>query len=216
VARATVTAGSTHARLSIKNVLRQAGLGSVALLVALGAGTEASMAGFTSTYLVAVGFTPAAATWALAAHWVGLIVGRLVFAGRVDRDKLRSIMVAALGSAAAILALVAPSWSPILAAAPFATGVAIAIIVPTTLALGGERYPRNAGTLFGMLLTVAQVGGITFPAILGVTAEAAGVRAAMLIAVINNLVIAGICLKAARPMHRRTGGATVEPRLPGD
>ena len=89
----------------------------------------------------------------------------------------------------------------VLAIAPFATGVAIAIAVPTALALGGERYPQNAGTLFGLLLTVGQAGAMAFPAIIGITAEAAGVRAAMSVIAVNNVLLAGICLKAARSMQ---------------
>ena len=133
------------------------------LLVMLGAGTEASMAGFTSTYLGTLGFAAGPATWALSFHWVGLIVGRIALAGRVDRGKGRAVTLAALVGAVSIVLFVTASAPALLAVAPFLIGVAIAIIMPTSLALGAERYPESAGTLFGILLTVAQAGAIALP-----------------------------------------------------
>jgi MFS transporter, FHS family, glucose/mannose:H+ symporter len=194
-------AASASARIPM--VMRQRGLIWFALLVMLGAGTEASMAGFSSTYLTALGFTPEVATWALSAHWVGLIVGRIVFARRVDRAKDMAIRVAAAAGAVTLLLFTTTTSSAVLLAAPFAIGVSIAIIMPTALAFGGERYPDNAGTLFGTLLTVAQAGAMALPAIIGVVAEQAGVRAGMGILVVNNALVAAICLKAARPARER-------------
>jgi fucose permease len=62
----------------------------------------------------------------------------------------------------------------VLVTAPFAVGAAIGIIVPTSLALGGERLGGNAGTLFGPLLTFAQIGGMTLPAVVGGAADRMG------------------------------------------
>jgi fucose permease len=183
------------ARAGTVRVLRQRGLAWVAAVVLLGAGTEASMAGFTSTYLTSLGIAPATATWVLSMHWVGLIAGRLVFAGRVDREKAKAILVASLAAAAGVVMFVSASSWMVLVSAPFAIGLAIAIIMPTALALGGERHPQSAGTLFGVLLALAQAGAMALPAIIGVTADAAGVRWAMSIVAINNVLIAGICLK---------------------
>ena len=188
-------------------VLKQPGLIWFAILVTLAAGTEASMAGFTSTYLSALGFDAETATWALSSHWVGLITARLLLGRRVDHGKGPAIVMAALASAATLLLFAVSRSTTLLAIAPFIIGLSIAIIVPTTLAFGGERYPDNAGTLFGVLLTVAQAGAMALPAAIGVTAQAAGVRAGMGILVVNNLLVASACALAARrpsprPLHR--------------
>jgi MFS family permease len=201
VLRVAVPPAAAHAggdAMSLATVLKQPGMVWLGLLVMLAAGTEASMAGFTSTYLVTLGFAPGAATWALSFHWVGLIVGRIALARRVDRGKGRAIIVAAAAGAAGIVLFVTASAAAILAVAPFLVGVAIAIIMPTSLALGAEFYPRNAGTLFGILLTVAQSGAIALPAIIGLVAESGGVRMAMSILALNNLLVAAICLRATR------------------
>ncbi|MSO45278.1 MAG: MFS transporter [Acidobacteria bacterium] len=197
------SAVAVPAAARIPAVLRQSGLIWFALLVTCAAGTEASMAGFTSTYLTTLGFTPKAATWALSSHWVGLITGRLVLARLVDRGKRRAIAAAALTGAAALLVFAMATTLALLAAAPFAVGLAIAIVMPTTLALAGERYREHAGTLFGILLTVAQAGAIVLPAAVGVVGEYSGVRAGMSILVVNNLLVAAICLKAAGRTPRR-------------
>ncbi len=199
---ADVSSTSATTISGMLGVVRQPGLVWVALLVALGGATEAVMAGFTSTYLTTLGFTPEAATWVLASHWVGVIAGRLAFGGRVDRAKGRAITVAALGGATGIVVFVTASSTAALAIAPFVIGVAIAVVVPTVLALGGERYPQNAGTLFGLLLTVAQAAAMVFPGLVGVVAEAADVRVAMSILVVNNVAIAGICLQKVQRVQR--------------
>jgi fucose permease len=186
------------ARPPIGRVLRQPGLVWVALLVLLAAGTEAVMAGFTATYLTALGFRVEQATWALSAHWIGLIAGRLAFARYLDRAKVGSIVTAATAGAAGVLLLVGAASPWLLAAAPFAVGVAIGIIMPTALALGGERYPHNAGTLFGVLLMAAQAGAGTLPAIVGLVAERAGVREGMAVLALNNVLIAMVCGRASR------------------
>jgi MFS family permease len=85
----------------------------------------------------------------------------------------------------------------VLAAMPFVVVVTMGIIMPTALALGGERYPRHAGTLFGLLLTVAQVGAMVQPALIGVAAETSGVRGGLAIVVLTNVAIAIICARVA-------------------
>jgi predicted MFS family arabinose efflux permease len=109
IAMPVSSADATAPRGSIAAVMRQPGLVWIALLVMLGAGNEASMAGFTSTYLTALGFEPQSATWALSAHWVGLIVGRIAFGGFLDRGKARAIILAGTGSAAAMTVMVTVS-----------------------------------------------------------------------------------------------------------
>jgi MFS family permease len=168
-------------------------------LLMLGAATEASMAGWTSTMLTDSGFTPAAATWLLSSHWLGLIAARILFSHRVDRVKRTAIVRAALCGSLSILIFAAAPWDVTLIGGPFVIGFAIAVIVPTSLALAGDRLPGNAGTLFGMLLTLAQVGGIVMPVLIGLVADRAGVRVGLSLLVANGLVVALVAHRAGRP-----------------
>jgi fucose permease len=178
-------------------VLRQPGFGWFVLLLLLGPAMEASMAGWTSTYLGAMGFSPAAATWALSSHWLGLVTGRLIFSPHVDRGKSAAIVRAALAGAACLALFVAAPWTWLLAAAPFAIGLAIAVVVPTSLALAGERYPRHAGTLFGILLTFAQAGAMVMPAAIGVVASRFGLRAGLSLLIAAGLATAVVTRRAS-------------------
>jgi hypothetical protein len=114
------------------------------------------------------GFSATASTWLLASHWLGLIVARVTLSPRVERTK--AVAVSSFRGrpgavSVAIFVLVsAHGW---LAVMPFVLGCAIALAVPTMLALAGDRYPGNMSALFGLLLTLLQVGGIALPSAIG-------------------------------------------------
>lgn len=180
-------------------LLRQPGFVRIVLLVALGAGSDVTMAGWTSTYLVDRGFAPGSAAAALSSYWFGLIAGRLAFSRFVDREKAAAVARSGGACTAAALLLVLAPWTPVLAMMPLLMGMAVALLVPTSLALGGERYPARAGMVFGIMLTAAQVGGMLLPALVGVVAERAGLRAGMALLVPNSLLIVAVALSARRP-----------------
>ena len=157
------------------------------------------MAGWTSTYLNASGFSAAAATWALSSHWLGLILARVLLSARVEHAKSAAIMRSALCGALCVSIFVSAPMPAVLAAGPFAIGFAIALVVPTSLALAGDRYPGNTGTLFGLLLTLAQVGGMTLPAAIGFVSDRAGLRLGLSLLVASCLFVAAATRPVARP-----------------
>jgi len=170
-------ARSTSAIASFRHLARLPGFFWFCLLVMLGGGNEASMAGWTSSFLLESGFSAAGATWVLSSHWLGMILSRALFASRVDRSKAVVIERSAVAGALLVLMMVTAREGVVLAVSPFAIGVAIALVMPTSLALAGERMPGSSpGTLFGALLTLAQVGGMVLPASIGLMAERFGVR----------------------------------------
>ena len=189
---APAPAPRVSARASLRTLLGRPSIGRFCLLLACGAANEGVFAGWTSSYLRAFGFSPVAATWGLSSHWLGLLLGRLAFAHRVDRAKSTAIVRAALAGAAILLALIAVPLPAVLAVGPFAAGVAIGVIVPTSLALAGERVPGNAGTLFGLLLTMAQIGGMVLPSVIGIVADVLSLRLALVLAVVNAAAIAAL------------------------
>jgi len=54
---------------------------------------------------------------------------------------------------------------------PLAIGPAIAVVVPTSLALVGGTVSGNAGSFYGVLLTAAQVGTMTVSPLIGALAD---------------------------------------------
>jgi DHA1 family bicyclomycin/chloramphenicol resistance-like MFS transporter len=146
------------------------------LLILLGGANEASMAGWTSTFVIASGFNASEATAMLSSHWLGLILSRAFFSSRIDRAKAIAVERSAVLSALALLVLVVSGSPSIVMIGPFVVGVCMALVMPTSLALAGERIQGNPGALFGVLLTVAQIGGIVLPASIGLVAEETSVR----------------------------------------
>jgi fucose permease len=171
--------------VSLRALLREQEFTRFCLLLACGAANEGAFAGWTSTYLDAAGFTSVAATWGLSSHWCGLLIGRVLLAHRVDRAKRIAVVRSALAGGSILLVMIAIPLPLVLSIGPFAAGVAIGVIVPTSLALAGERLPGNPGTLFALLLTMAQVGGMLLPPLIGLMADMTSLRAALLLAVAN-------------------------------
>jgi fucose permease len=66
----------------------------------------------------------------------------------------------------------------------------IALVMPTCLALAGERIQGNPGSLFGGLLTLAQIGGMVLPAAIGVVAQYTSIRLGLVLLVGSYGVIA--------------------------
>jgi fucose permease len=184
--------GSAGTFANLRALVHQPSFVLFCLLLACGAANEGAFAGWTSTYLTVSGFTPIAATWGLSSHWLGLLVGRLLFAHRVDQAKRIAIIRGAIAGGLTLAAMVVMPIPPVLVFAPFAAGVSIGVIVPTSLALAGERIPGSPGALFGLLLTMAQVGGMLLPPFIGVIADVMSLRVGLLLAVANAVVVAAL------------------------
>lgn len=161
---------------ALRQFAKQPGFGWFLLLVALGGGNEASMAGWTTSFVLASGMSASAATLVLSSHWLGLILSRTLFSSRVDQSKEVAIERSAVLSALALLVLVVSASPALVMVGPFLVGLCMALVMPTSLALAGERIQGNPGSLFGGLLTVAQVGGMVVPASIGFIAEESSVR----------------------------------------
>jgi len=177
--RRSASAKAMEDRRSSKSVgwfVRRPGFVWLAAALLLGGGNEAALAGWISTYLQAAGFSASASTWILASHWVGLIVARVTLSPRVERTKAVAVVRSAVTAAVCVAVFVLVGAHVWLAVMPFLIGCAIALVVPTMLAHAGDRYPGNMSTLFGLLLTLLQVGGIALPAAIGVISDRAGLR----------------------------------------
>jgi FHS family glucose/mannose:H+ symporter-like MFS transporter len=185
-------AGATGTITALRRFAKQPGFGSFLLLIMLGGGNEASMAGWTSSFAMASGLGSAAATGVLSSNWLGIIVSRALFSRRVDRAKENAVERSAVLSALVLLVLVVSSSSALVLVGPFIVGLCMALVMPTSLALAGERIEGNPGALFGGLLTVAQVGGIILPAAIGLLAEHTSVRTGLAILVASYGAIAFI------------------------
>jgi len=174
-----------------------------AFLLFFQSGNEASIGGWTSTYVGSAGLSPSAATWILAGYWAAMMVGRLLSARILARVRKETLVLASgIGSAigAAIL-LLAPSVIT-LAAGAVIMGLSFAAIYPTTLAIAADRYQRLAGTIFGLLFAVGLIGGMSFPWAIGHISEHYGLRAGMILPLGGALTIVMITLRVKARLPR--------------
>ena len=130
-------------------------------------GNEASIAGWTSTYSNTMGFSPRMASLVLASYWATLMLSRVLVAAVLPSiGKAQLLVAAALMSLAGCAILLSASSLVLLFAGTSLIGLACGPIYPTTLAIAGDRY-SNTGTVFGLLFSIALLGRMTFPWVIG-------------------------------------------------
>ena len=192
---------------ALRELSKQPGFVWFVLLILLGGGNEASMAGWTSSFVIASGLSSSMATAVLSSHWLGVTLSRAVFSSRVDRAKEVAVERSAVLSALVLIVVVVSDSPALVVLGPFAVGVCMALVMPTSLALAGERLQGNPGALFGGLLTVAQVGGMVLPASIGLLAEQTSVRTGLALLIGSYGVIALIVRRLALDGYRQVAKA---------
>jgi len=192
------------------NVAKFEGVLLLAFILFLESGNEACIAGWTSTYVDANGYTPRIATLVLAAYWAALMVSRML-AARVLRWVGKSQLVVAtallsLGGCAILLSARSLGW---LVAGTALIGLSYGPIFPTTLAIAGDRYSQQAGTVFGLLFSIALIGGMMFPWAVGQVSQRVSVRAGMIVPGLGAVCI--ILISVAIMLRERHAAAMPKP-----
>jgi MFS family permease len=183
--------GAAFSFVGMLGVAKDRGVLLFAALLLFQAGNEAALSGWTSTYVGSVGWSPRVATLILLGYWVTAIVGRAVSArAQAWTGKERLVVICGgLSVVGCVVLLAAAGWLPGLAIGALVTSLGFSAIFPTVLAMAGDRHHRFAGTMFGFLFTVGNVGSITFPWALGHISQAFGVRYGMLVPMAGTLLV---------------------------
>jgi fucose permease len=82
-------------------------------------------------------------------------------------------------------------------------GLSIATIFPTVLGLAGASFASYSGTVFGILIGIGLIGGMTLPWIVGKVAAGWAIRTGLYLVVLNALVVFGSQLVAQRILLRQ-------------
>ena len=158
-------------------------------------GNEACIAGWTSTYVGVIGYSPRLATLILAAYWAALMASRMLAAkvlqGVRKSQLILGVALLSLGGCAVLLSARSPIF---LFAGTALVGLSYGPVFPTTLAIAGDRYSQGAGTVFGLLFSIALIGGMTFPWGVGQLSQQLGVRSGMLVPGLGAIAIIGLAL----------------------
>jgi FHS family glucose/mannose:H+ symporter-like MFS transporter len=181
------------------SVITYPGVLLFAVLLFFQSGNEASIGGWTSTYAGERGWGAQAATWVLAGYWAALIAGRLAAARLLRSVPQRSVLVASGGGAIiGCLVLLGAATLPLVAIGAMVIGFSFGPVYPTALAMAGDRYQRFAGTVFGILFSIALIGGMTSPWAVGHLSEALGIRLGMLVPLVGAIMVTLLATRTSR------------------
>ncbi len=182
-------------------VARTPGVLVLGFLLFCQSGNEASVAGWTSTYVGETGLGAATATLILAGYWAALMVGRLAAAQLLKFvGKRQLVLGSGLGAALGAAILLTNRSEGMLVAGVLVIGLSYAGVFPTALAIAGDAYRKLAGTVFGLLFAIALLGGMSLPWAVGQISQHLGVRYGMVVPLAG---AAGICGLAWRLKGRR-------------
>ena len=186
--------GHTMAWRELVEVVRYPGLLLFTVLLFVESGNENVIGGWTSTYVGSMGAGVRTATWVLTAYWAALMAGRLCATRFLRRlNKLQLVLLSAIGSAIGTVLLLSTRSVPVIAAGVALYGFACAAIYPTVLAIVGDRYPRYAATVFGLLFAVGLAGGAVFPWTVGQISQASTLRWGMVVPLVGAIIVSTVC-----------------------
>ncbi len=185
------------------------------LVLALGfllffqSGNEFILGGYTSAYLTSDLKMPIrTASYLLAAYWGAIMIGRIAASRLVYHMKGKALVIlSALIAAGGIAGMLTASGTWGAGAGAVLIGLGFASIYPVTLGLAGSRFQELSGTVFGILFSIALVGGMMMPWMVGQVAAAWGLRLALWIAAANCGGIILLQLAVSR-LARRAGSET--------
>ncbi len=176
-------------------VAKYNGVLPLAFILFLESGNEACIAGWTSTYVDNAGYAPRVAALVLAAYWAALMLGRILASRVLQGIKKSQLVVAAavLSLGGCVVLLSARSLVALFAGTAL-IGLSYGPIFPTTLAIAGDRYSQRAGTVFGLMFSIALIGGMMFPWAVGQISQQVSVRAGMILPAVGAIGIVGLSL----------------------
>ena len=198
---------SGHSLLGAYRLLRERPLVGLIALLGLEFGCEAVLAGWTAAFTIAV-FPGASGGLMVGLYWGGLCLGRVCAPLVLARAaKLVVVLVASTAAASAIIAMaLAPSTS-VLAAAVFLAGLAVGPLGPTIVSVAGDRYPQQMGAAIGLLLSIAQIGGMLLPWLTGRATIAYGYRPGLVVPALAAFGLAAGTVLAWQARMRRVAVA---------
>jgi MFS transporter, FHS family, glucose/mannose:H+ symporter len=163
-------------------VVRYPGVLALGFLLFCQSGDEASIGGWTSTYVGEAGFPARTATFILAGYWASLMAGRLLGARLLKSlSKERLVLLSGAGALLGAAVLLANRSAAMLIFGALLVGVSYAGIFPTVLAIAGDAYTKSVGSVFGLLFAIALVGGMSFPWLVGQISQNFGIRLGMIV-----------------------------------
>jgi fucose permease len=192
-------------------LLRERPLVGLIALLALEFGDEAILGGWTAAFTIAV-FPGASGGLMVGLYWGGLCLSRLCAPFVLARTpKLVVVLVAATLAGLSVVTMALAPSTAVLAVAVSIAGMSIGPLAPTIVSVAGDRYPRQMGAAIGLLLSIAQVGGMLLPWLTGRATIAFGYRASL---IVPALAAFGLAAGTLLAWHARVRRVVVAEEVP--
>ena len=181
VAQVAVSSTTPLATDKRQSLYRSAPVLLLAFITALGFQIEGEVGNWSTVYLrSSLELPPWLGASGLAVFHTAMLLGRLGAAQALGRFHRRSLLqlAGAVAAGGMMLALSTQS-APIILCGFLVTGLAVAVIAPVTFSIVGDVAPERVGEASSILTTVAYLGLLLGPVIVGGLAEFLGLRLAL-------------------------------------
>jgi fucose permease len=150
-------------------------------LAAVGAvyvGFETAVTAFAVPWAHALALPRARGIAAISSFWLGLLLGRVLFA-LLRRPASPRLVAAAAGGAAVLLAVGVAARVESLELLVGGIGLLLGPVFPVLVALTAARFPDQRGTATGLVVAAGSAGGMGVPWITGVLGDGLGANTAV-------------------------------------
>lgn len=187
-----------------RSLYRSVPLMMVAAIATLGLLSEGEMEHWSGIYLRdSLGLPALVGGSGVAVFYGAMALGRLGAAGAISRfGNRRTLLVAGLLTAAG-MSLSLATTQPFLVVAGFlVVGLALSAVVPIAFSVAGELAPDRAGAAVSVVTTLGYGGFLMGPVLVGVLAEAFGLRLALGTIVVAGILVVGISSRLGTKLER--------------
>jgi MFS family permease len=177
-----------------RSLYRSVPLMMVAAIATLGLLSEGEMEHWSGIYLRdSLGLPALVGGSGVAVFYGAMALGRLGAAGAIARfGNRRTLLVAGLLTTAG-MSLSLATTQPFLVVAGFlVVGLALSAVVPIAFSVAGELAPDRAGAAVSVVTTLGYGGFLMGPVLVGVLAEAFGLRLALGTIVVAGILVIGV------------------------
>jgi FHS family glucose/mannose:H+ symporter-like MFS transporter len=172
-------------------------------------GAESSGWGWLSTYAETnLGFSVFESSAAVAVFWIAVTVGRLIIALSIKKLNLAKLIISLAVSAGVVCVAMGVMRQGIFVWIAIALlGMACSAQWGLILSYGTERYRRNSGTVFAVLLASGGLGMSSITYLMGFVGDRLGMRVSLMIPALFFMLIAFMFIVIERLGERGTVSA---------
>lgn len=190
-----------------RSLYRSAPLIMMAAIATLGLLSEGEMEHWSGIYLRdSLGLPALVGGSGVAVFYGAMALGRLGAAGVIARFGNRRTLLAAGVLTAAGMSLSLATTEPLLVVVGFlVVGLALSALVPIAFSVAGDLAPEQAGAAVSVVTTLGYGGFLMGPVLVGLLAEAFGLRLALGTIVIAGVVVAMVSSRLGTRLEEGAG-----------